>query len=106
LPARSRKQLEWSARAGRDLFDAWSYIGADSFAAADVVELRIIEAAERLLNYPALGQRGRVAGTRELPVARTSFTIVYRVGRRSLSVVRVLHQRLKYPSSPGLRYRR
>jgi plasmid stabilization system protein ParE len=97
LPARSRKRLEWSARAGRDLFDAWTYISEDSFAAADAVEQRIITAAERLLRYPALGRRGRVAGTRELPVARTSFTIIYRVRRRTLSVVRVLHQRLKYP---------
>jgi len=97
LPARSRKRLEWSARAGRDLFDAWSYISAESLDAADAVEQRIVAAAERLLKYPALGRLGRVAGTRELPVSRTSFTIVYRVSRRGLSVVRVLHQRLKYP---------
>jgi plasmid stabilization system protein ParE len=97
LPARSRKRLEWSSTAARDLFDAWLFIAADSFTAADLVEQRILLAAERLLDFPALGRLGRVQRTRELPVARTSFTLVYHVGQRRVSIARVLHQRLKYP---------
>jgi plasmid stabilization system protein ParE len=79
------------------LFDAWLYVSAEALAAADAVEDRIVRAAERLRMYPALGARGRVPGTREFPVARTRFTIVYRVTRLGVSVIRVLHQRLKYP---------
>jgi plasmid stabilization system protein ParE len=97
LPARSRRRLEWSSRADRDLFDAWLYIAADSISAAESVERRIIESAERLVLYPRIGRPGRIPGTRELPVAKTSFTLVYRVRAGSLSIARVLHQRRKYP---------
>ena len=97
MPARSRKRLEWSARAGRDLFDAWLYIAADSVPAAETVARRIIDAAEQLPTYPKLGRPGRIAGTRELPVGRTPFTLIYRSGGTQIFVARVLHQRKKYP---------
>ena len=97
MPARSRKRLEWSARAGRDLFDAWLYIAADSVPAAETVARRIIDAAEQLPTYPKLGRPGRVAGTRELPVGRTPFTLIYRLRTVSVAIARVLHQRRKYP---------
>ena len=97
MPARSRKRLEWSARADRDLFDAWLYVAADSIPAAETVAHRIIEAAEQLPSYPRLGRAGRVSGTRELPVGRTSFTLIYRLRTNRVSIARVLHQRRKYP---------
>ena len=90
-------RLEWSARADRDLFDAWLYIATDSLPAADAVARRIIEAAEQLPSYPKLGRPGRVAGTRELPVGRTPFTLIYRLRTSRVSIARVLHQRRKYP---------
>lgn len=97
MHARSRKRLDWSARADRDLFDAWLYIAADSIPAAEKVARRIIDAAEQLSPFPRIGRPGRVAGTRELPIARTQFTLIYRVSRNRISIARVLHQRRKYP---------
>ena len=97
MHARSRKRLEWSARADRDLFDAWLYIAADSIQAADSVARRITESAERLILFARMGRSGRVTGTRELPVARTPFTLIYRIRGSRVSIARVLHQRRKYP---------
>ena len=97
MRARSRKRPEWSAQADRDLFDAWLYIATDSFPAAEAVARRIVELAERLMPYPHLGRPGRVEGTRELPVGRTPFTLVYRLHANRISIARVLHQRRKYP---------
>ena len=97
MRARSRKRLEWSARADRDLFDAWLYIAVDSFPAAEVVARRIIEGAEQLPYFPKLGRLGRIAGTREMPVGRTPFTLIYRLRSSHVSIARVLHQRRKYP---------
>jgi len=79
------------------LFDAWLYIAADSFPAAEAVARRIVEAAERLPSFPKLGRLGRIAGTRELPVGRTQFTLIYRLRPRRVSIARILHQRRKYP---------
>ena len=97
MHARSRKRLEWSARADRDLFDAWLHIAADSIPAADTVSRRITESAARLVDYPRIGRPGRIAGTRELPVTRTQFTLIYRIRGSRVSIARVLHQRRKYP---------
>ena len=97
MSARSRKRLEWSARADRDLFDAWAFIAAESVASADAVEARLVGSAERLIDYPMLGKIGRVPGTRELPVGHTSFTLIYRVRRAKVLIARILHQRRKYP---------
>lgn len=80
-----------------NLFDAWLYIATDSFPAAETVTRRVVEAAERLVPYPQLGRPGRVGGTRELPVGRTPFTLVYRLRVNRISIARVLHQRRKYP---------
>jgi plasmid stabilization system protein ParE len=97
LPARSRRRLEWSARADRDLFDAWLFIAVDSPSTAEVVAGRIVDAAEQLPRYPLLGRPGRVTGTRELPVGRTPFTLIYRLRGNRVSIARVLHQRRRYP---------
>jgi len=43
------------------LFDAWLYIAAESFPAAEAVARRIVEAAERLPSFPKLGRLGRIA---------------------------------------------
>ena len=97
MSARSRKRLEWSPRADRDLFAAWAYIAEDSRPAADAVEARLVDSAVRLTEYPLLGKRGRLSGTREFPVRLTSFTLIYRVRGAKVSIARVLHQRQKYP---------
>lgn len=76
----------WSPRADKDLFAAWVYIAEDSPVSADAVEGRLVYSAERLTEYPLLGRRGRVFGTREFPVGHTSFTLIYRVRSAKVSI--------------------
>jgi toxin ParE1/3/4 len=38
-----------------------------------------------------------VAGTRELPVSGTPFTVAYRVARREVEILAVLHAARKWP---------
>jgi toxin ParE1/3/4 len=60
-----------------------------------VVE-RIIDAIERLKEQPRPGRPGRVAGTRELVITRTSYIAVYEIIGDSIAVVRVIHGRQRW----------
>ena len=96
MPARSRKRLEWSARAGRDLFDAWLYIAADSVPAAETVARRIIDAAEQLPTYPKLGRPGKIPGTREL-IPHENYRLVYEIDGETVWVLTLAHTARQWP---------
>jgi toxin ParE1/3/4 len=98
LPRKSgQKQLEWSPRADRDYFDAWAYIAQENVDAADDVARCIRDAALALISQPLIGRKGQRAGTRELVVSHTPFTIIYRVRRTVIQIGRILHQARRYP---------
>src|SRR5262245_9902925 len=64
--------------------------------AAQIVE-RIETAIRKLGNHPALGQPGRVPGTRELVISGTPYIIPYRVRGETLEILRVLHVSRNWP---------
>lgn len=83
-----------SRRADRDIASIWNRIAADSLYNADRVELTLHEAMERLTRFPNAGHQRADVKDRTIrfwPVY--AFLIAYRVGRRSLVVVRVLDGR-------------
>ena len=90
-------RLFWTRRAADDLADIHVFIAAaDPVTAYDVID-RNRTAARRLGTHPALGRAGRVAGTRELVVARTPFVVAYRLQRRRVTVLRVLRGARRWP---------
>ncbi|HEY2620255.1 MAG TPA: type II toxin-antitoxin system RelE/ParE family toxin [Acetobacteraceae bacterium] len=46
-----------------------------------------------------LGRTGRVPGTRELMVARTSFVVIYVVHADTVQIIRVLHAAQRWPAA-------
>lgn len=52
---------------------------------------RIAEAARRLIDFPQSGRPGRVDGTRELVIARTSYVAPYLVDGNVVRILRVIH---------------
>lgn len=52
---------------------------------------KILRAVDLLKQNPAMGRAGRVAGTRELVVSETSYTIPYRVRGDAMEILRVFH---------------
>ena len=91
--------LVWSARALEGRHAQLDYIAADNFAAANEVDREIERQTKRLIEHPELGRPGRVAGTRELVIQRTSLIVVYRIrprGRR-IELLRVLHGAQRWP---------
>jgi len=86
------KPLFWSPRAIRDLEAIRDYIALDSPAYAELVVQRLVNAPERLRQFP---ESGRIvpersdAGLRELILR--PFRMVYRLRGNSIEIVTVFH---------------
>lgn len=89
--------IRWTEGAAENLHQVEKYIAQDSSSAAVATVIKIIDAAQMLADYPAVGKRGRERGTRELVVAGLPFIIIYAVRQDELIIIRVLHSAMKYP---------
>lgn len=89
----------WSRAAIRDLVQAREYIGLENETAASEMASRIVDATDRIVQFPEVGRPGRLNGTRELVVSGTQYLIVYRLKKSAVHFLRVLHGRQKWP--PG-----
>ena len=88
----------WSPEAIDDLVALRAYIADDDNAAAQRIALCIIDTVEKLLSENEdIGRPGRVPGTRELVIARTPFTVPYRLQGEVLQILRVLHGARRWP---------
>lgn len=90
-------KVVWSRRAIRHLTHVRKYIAKDSPKAAQEVATRILEAVERLADYPNLGHPGRKPGVRELVVPQTPYIIPYRVRGERVELIAVFHGRQQWP---------
>lgn len=81
--------VAWTADADRDLDEIWDYIAEDNPAAADRISDRLYVAALQLADFPHLGRTGRKRRTRELFVAGTYYTLIYRVMKHGVEILHV-----------------
>lgn len=88
----------WTRTAIRDLANAREYIDRNNPDAAREIALRIVDATERIIQFPEIGRTGRVKGTRELAVSGTPYLIVYRLKKTAIHFLRVLHGRQQRPT--------
>lgn len=79
-----------------DLERIVEYIAQNDLVAALSMWDEIEAQAERLRDFPHSGRVGRLPGTRELVVTRTSFLVVYRVGE-NVELIRILHGAQQWP---------
>lgn len=84
-------RLAFARTARGDLADIVAYIATDSPSAAEVLFRKIVDAAQPLVRFPALGRAGRIPGTRELIVVGTSYMLVYTVTNDAVVIVAVFH---------------
>ena len=92
-------RVVWLRTALRNLDETAAYIARDNPGAASRIVERLRQAAERLARYPNSGRPGRVAGTRELIVPSLPLILPYRVRRRRIEILRVLHAARRWPES-------
>jgi addiction module RelE/StbE family toxin len=84
-------KLRWSALALRDFIDATDHIAQDNPDAARQVAERILEATQRLRDYPFIGRLGEDEETREWLVQRTPYLLVYEIHDDTIFISRVWH---------------
>lgn len=90
-------KLTWSAFALSDRDAIFIYIEEDNPSAAVVVDERIATAIRRLVEFPASGRIGRVAGTRELVIGGTPYVAAYALTGTTIRILRILHGAQEWP---------
>lgn len=85
--------------AENDLDAIAGYYGPLNPTATLAILDRVADAEATLGEYPFFGRTGRVSGTREVVVVGTPFILVYTVSESSVTIIRVLHTRQKWPKS-------
>lgn len=96
VPASAARRLSLSPRAIRDIVAIEAYYAKFGLATADRVIASIKTAVDGLLFAPLIGSEGIRRGTRHKVICKYPYTVVYRVKRDGIQVVRVLHQRREY----------
>ena len=87
----------WLKTATRTRFEQLDYIAADNPAAAARLDQEIELQTDMLAKYPLMGREGRVKGTRELVINRSRFIAVYRVKKKRIEILRILHGAQLWP---------
>jgi plasmid stabilization system protein ParE len=90
-------RVDWSPKALRDLIDIYRAIAVENPQAALEQAEHIIKRAEALSGQPRLGKASHWRGRRMLVLTRYPYSIYYRTSRRAVQVVRVVHQRRRFP---------
>jgi toxin ParE1/3/4 len=93
-------KIVWSREARDDLLSIRRFVGVDNPIAAGKLVSRIIDFTESMLRTaPNCGRIGRVAGTRELIIARTAYIVAYRFKDSTIEIIRVYHGARKWPDA-------
>ena len=92
-------RVRWDPKALARLEAEGDYIARDSPVAAARVIARIMDAVDDLAIHPLKGRQGRVMGTRELVIPRTSYIVAYRVRGQIVEVLAVQHAAQQWPES-------
>jgi plasmid stabilization system protein ParE len=79
--------VAWSARATLEFEEIIAWIAIEKPVAAQEVSKRILKAVELLGVSPMIGRPGRTARTREHPVPRTPYILVYLVSESDIQII-------------------
>ena len=92
-------QVKWLRTALQNLENEADYIAQEDPAAAKLVVQRVFDAVNLLPDNPAMGNPGRIHGTRELIIPDVRYIIPYRVRPRlnSIEILRVFHTSRRLP---------
>jgi len=89
--------IRWTTPAPEELVSAYEYAAAENPAAARRITNHIWRTVEVLARHPIAGRKGRIAGTRELVIPGTPFVVGYRIEKKEVWILAVMHAARKRP---------
>jgi addiction module RelE/StbE family toxin len=92
-------RLAWLDSAFVDLHRVREHIREFNPVAAQKTVACIEAAAKNLGRFPDMGRLGEVPGTRELVIPRLPYFVVYRVNGDTVQILRVMHDKQKWPTN-------
>jgi toxin ParE1/3/4 len=92
-------RLVWLPRAQRELRAAFDFVDQDDPAAARALVDRILEAVDRMVDFPHAGRFGRIVGTRELVVVKTRYIVACQIDGDDIEILAVIHTRRRWPET-------
>ncbi len=93
-------KIRWTQPAHDDFLGIVAWINEHNPAAASRAGRRILDAVERLDDFPLQGRPGRSPDTRELVITGLPYLVVYSVESappRTVVILRVLHGAMLWP---------
>lgn len=90
------KRIVWTAEARSEFRRAITYLAGREPAAARLVRRRIHDDVQKLAEN-SIGHPGRVEGTYEKLVRRTSYVIAYALSDDVITILHVIHTRRDWP---------
>lgn len=90
-------RLEWSQCAIEDREIIFDYIEQENPQAAVSVDEKISSQLQQLIQFPERGRPGRVEGTRELVINRTSYIAAYCIKDDVVLVLSIIHSSQLWP---------
>jgi len=94
-------QIAWTKLADQDIDQIYDYISEFNPGAAQRIISSIQSSVIHLQTFSEMGRPGRVHGSREIPVPKTDYTIVYRITGQTVEILSVIHQFRQWPEDFG-----
>ncbi|MGH8771286.1 MAG: type II toxin-antitoxin system RelE/ParE family toxin [Burkholderiales bacterium] len=92
-------RVRWTPLATFALNDAAEYIALDNPAAACALVKHVKKSVAALSRFPGQGRAGRIAGTREFIPGKYPYIIAYRIQKRSVVILDLIHTARLWPES-------
>jgi toxin ParE1/3/4 len=90
-------RVRWTTPAREQLVSAFEYIAEENPRVAARTAEQIWESTQLLARHPLAGREGRVAGTREMVISGTPFIVAYRIEKKEVRILAVLHAAREWP---------
>ena len=93
-------RIRYTETASADIHSAFNYLAkeADGRIAVSVLA-RVQSAIQSLSDFPEQGRAGRVVGTRELVVHKTSLITAYRIVKNEVQILALIHSSRRWPDT-------